>query len=865
MDRPLLMFPRIKGPLPREKRKQPVGDQRLPSAARQQERLGEQLARLVDGLKTASLQQTAVGGTPGKVLVVEVAGSESAFVQSASRLSKKVRGLQWLAEWADDNIDADDDFFTVDKAGNRLDRPLAKRLYLMAASQEGLAGLLRLWDRWQAGAGQALAPPYGAFQDFFRSIVTIRWWNHHDRLDESGLVEAWRLDLANRPNESVLCEIEAWSAGALSVDTELRRAAKQAVVAVGGTVKRELLIPEIHYNGLLIEVPADVAAQLIAARDASLFWNCDSVMYFRAVGQSVGLSPEADVGSPTLPDAVSLPEPTSGLSPNVAMFDGLPVQNHRLLAGRLRIDNFLDLNPPVEQRWHGTAVASVLLHGNVESPAPLSRPVHVVPILEPGREAEGSETLPRSRLVLDVFRQAVERTVIGDGTAQRPLGTVRVVNLSVANPHQPYLGTPSPWARLLDWLAVQHNLLFIVAAGNTEGRHRRELNLATDEAAWRDLDARSRRKLVLRHYLAEHRHRGLFAPAEAVNALTVGALHEDVGTQTGPRGRLVDISQGGAMPAPYSAMGPGAGLSVKPDLLLPGGRLLYQDPIRSGPPWVLRPGRGSFRFAVPRQPAGRDIGSGYGTSYAAPQATRAAAAILDVLSKLPDPPEGGIRPDDAKFAAIATRALLVHGASWAGMREEAYSALQDAGQSPITSTKIARLLGYGRPDVEPVLECTATRATVIGLGAIHLDQAHHYQLPVPPDLLHSTNWRRLVVTLAWFTPIRPANRKYRAAKLDAALDPAVLGIESVAADDRAGGRGTVEHRIYEGRKDQPDQVQFLEIRVNCRADPGLDASDTIRYALIVTLEAREDIGIQVYEHVKQALRVKPAVRPQVRP
>ena len=176
--------------------------------------------------------------------MVEVAGSESAFVESASWLSKKVRGLQWLAEWADDNVDADDDFHLVDEVGNRLHRPLAKRLYLMAANQEGLAGLLRLWDRWQAGAGHTLAPPYGAFQEFFRSIVTIRWWNHHDRLDESGLIQAWRLDLANRPDEAVLCEIEAWSGGAVSVDADLRRGAKLAVVAAGGTLMYEETYPD---------------------------------------------------------------------------------------------------------------------------------------------------------------------------------------------------------------------------------------------------------------------------------------------------------------------------------------------------------------------------------------------------------------------------------------------------------------------------------------------------------------------------------------------------------------------------------------------------------------------------------------------
>ena len=67
------------------------------------------------------------------------------------------------------------------------------------------------------------------------------------------------------------------------------------------------------------------------------------------------------------------------------------------------------------------------------------------------------------------------------------------------------------------------------------------------------------------------------APGEAINAITVGAAHSDARPSSVLPDHLTDPLPEG-MPATYSSMGFGYRRSVKPEILLPGGRLVYSIP-----------------------------------------------------------------------------------------------------------------------------------------------------------------------------------------------------------------------------------------------------------------------------------------------
>lgn len=82
------------------------------------------------------------------------------------------------------------------------------------------------------------------------------------------------------------------------------------------------------------------------------------------------------------------------------------------------------------------------------------------------------------------------------------------------------------------------------------------------------------------------------------------------------------------------------------------------------------------------------------------------------------------------------------------------------------------------------------------------------------------------------------------------------------ADWQAVKRGTVQHEILEGEKASAFvEDQALEILVNCRADAG-DLSETVPYAIAVSLEVAEGIDISIYNEIQTRIRPSVTVRPR---
>lgn len=130
---------------------------------------------------------------------------------------------------------------------------------------------------------------------------------------------------------------------------------------------------------------------------------------------------------------------------------------------------------------------------------------------------------------------------------------VRVFNLSLNIQHQATPDRYGPYAARLDAIAEAHDVVFIVAGGNT-GPH----NLRPE---W---PADSTQALVA---LASARNDGLLMPAESVRNIAVAALN--------PPG-LPNVV--GLAPARYSCRGPGLRAGVKPDLAHIGGSGSPQSP-----------------------------------------------------------------------------------------------------------------------------------------------------------------------------------------------------------------------------------------------------------------------------------------------
>ena len=215
-------------------------------------------------------------------------------------------------------------------------------------------------------------------------------------------------------------------------------------------------------------------------------------------------------------------------------------------------------------------------------------------------------------------------------------------------------------------------------------------------------------------------------------------------------------------------------------------------------------------------------------------------------------------------AAVLLKALLVHGATWGEAGERLDEAFGPAGREwQRHRDNISRFLGYGRPEIGRVLDCTAERATLFAYGDLTEDSQDEFDIPLPPSIESSTQVRRLTMTLAWLTPVNPRHQQYRAATLEVLPngdDKFSLAVARVSDQPThyAINRGTVSHCVYQG----DSAVAFLDdgllrLRVACRAQAGA-LDERVPFALAVSLETAIGSGIAVYDEVRTA--VQPSVR-----
>lgn len=808
------------------------------------------MRRLSEADGVLALREDPFGIAPERALVFEVVGG----IHDIHSAVRKIGGLEFLG---DEEVDfaPDDDFFVRDtrkgKDGQpRTDRPVGGRLYLAMPDVTALRNLLSLWDEWQKSG--ALRRPFGSWTTLFERLRDIRAWGPEDRLSDEA-ISVWRDEIAASLGDVRRLEIELWHSTSPQRRKETVRHFSEAVTEAGGTVIHSTVIDAIRYSAALVDLPMREMRRLIARKEVHLL-ICDEVMFLRP--QSSVDIPEVPVEESETTTRLPLPVPAEALPPVAALLDGVPIQNHALLRGRIEMDDPDDLQSTsvVTGRVHGTAMASLIVHGdrNLEQ-EPMTRRLVVRPVLiadDAGRE----ERFPQDRLLLDIIYRAILRMKDGEGHFDASAPQVFLVNLSLGDPNRPFAGLLSPWARLLDYLADRFDILFLVSAGNI----RDPVSIAdfSDWPDFQDADPDCRKCAVLRALDGETAHRSLLSPAEALNVVTVGAQHDDA--LTGARGAAVDLYDGNTLPKLTSAQGLGHGRAIKPDICMPGGRELVTFASLAAPLSIrAASGRYGLGAAAP-DPAGsldREQATN-GTSAAAALATRACHRIFDTLMNASG---GSSHADmDRRFWPVVVKALLIHSAKW-GEDADLLGALfgpQGKGKHVERRDNIARFLGYGIPRVDEVLSCTENRATLAGYGTIGGDQTNIHRIPLPPSLERLADPRFVAITVAWISPTNPNHQEYRRAKLEVGTTDALrdaLGVSRIPRqpDGHSIARGTVFHERYEGDR----AVDFVDdghvsLRVFCR-ERGGRLDQTVRYGVAVTIEAGE--GVPVYREIRSRL------------
>lgn len=849
MERPYLPIPTPE-PNDRSKGRGGGGGLTKPGSARQVERLGDRFDRLetlMNEGRVGELTQDPSSLAPERALVFEVAGGSLADFAKQAQLI----GLEFLIE-EEDSIAPSDDFKVV-KGKEKVvqhDKPVPVHFYLGMPDEKALSDLVTLWRTFQRN--EPFARGYAPWRDLFERLVNIRPWGPQDRLqpeDQAFFKERSEAD----PDTPILCEFEIWFSDDPNKRQDRSAEIRRLVSEAEGQVLSEADHPAIRYHAILASLPGPFIQRVIDLDATVELLKADGVMFIRPQSVAAIEPLEIQEEGQLVEDDRSLP---SNDPPLVAVLDGYPLQNHVLLAGRLEIDDpdGLAARYVTEvSREHGTSMASLIIHGDLNRPVqPIRRRIHVRPVMccESGQR----EHFPPERLLVDTIYRAVTRLFDGEGDEPPTAPTTRVINLSLGDESRPFARRMSPWARLLDYLAWRYQVLFIVSAGNVV-----QSVALPGFAGILDLEQAEPANLqvaVLDALNQQRATRSILSPAESINALSVGAHHEDGLQQARLPGMHVNPFVSPGLPSVLSRLGLGYRGAVKPEILAPGGRAILR----------ISPAGNELRL-VPRTQGTTGLSSAVSggpgqlsrtanrcsTSTAAAIATRQAHLLMEELIA-----SGRVEDGDPVLSLYA-KALLVHHAKLHGGTFSTLKTVVQSGQGDAALKRdIARFTGFGATDHGLNPGCEQHRAILVGHGALGADKAHKYVIPAPEDLSGVRGWRAITVTVAWFTPINPRNQVYRMAKLEVKL-PNCLGASGdhlAQVDPHSRGKGTVFHTRIEGDAIAAiPQGQSFHFDIECFPQAG-PLDELIPYAVAVSVEVGADLGIDVYSRIAQRLQVQ---------
>ncbi|WP_105385216.1 S8 family peptidase [Neorhizobium alkalisoli] len=792
-------------------------------------RLTEVLQRDPTGL---SLRADPTALAPERLLVFEVKSDIANF----ARAINNIPGLELIDE---EELPSDED-----------KSPFA---YLLVPDLAALRQIESLWRSWVAG--RTLPTGYTPWRDVFACLRDLRVWGPADRVQplDAGILED---EIDGRDDDELIpLEIELIFRSSTNAGVVSEAAVSNAVAQVGGRVIYRARIDDIAYHAILAEIPVASIRSVITRQPGSLA-GVEPIMHIRPQSLVTGIE-----ANDSLPASAPAAEVQVSPASILALLDGVPVAGHPLLRRHLNVEDHFGLEPDalVAQRVHGSAMASLIIHGDRNRPElPLPRQIHCIPVMG------SNDRFPSDRLIVDLIYQAVLQM---RGGAQPSAPWVIIVNISLGNVRRPFHGQLSPWARLLDRLAYRFGILFLVSAGNVTSSF--PIPTFDTRAAFEDAGHGTRAEGVVSAIAAIIADRRLLSPSETVNGLTVGGRNLDWVSQADRASARTNVNPFTELDTanPSSALGPGFADSVKPDILMPAARE-HLRVIGSGGGIVVSPAgaaRGAgLKVAAPPRP-GIEGGEAFtnGTSAATALASRTAHRIHDALETAYGQ-EFLQLPGTAR--AVLIKALLVHPARWpehaAAMVKRLIGPFGQ-GQASRQKDNIRRFFGYGVYDADDAIACASDRATFWCVGELGRERSVDVVVPIPAVLGGQARPHSFCATLAWFTPVLPGRKSYRGVKMKILapddLDELAVKGHGSQPDLNQTNRGTVFTRRWSGdRAAVVADGMTITLKVQREPDPGNPVDETVTFGLAVSLEMPGEL--RLYDQVRARLQPRPPQR-----
>ena len=550
---------------------------------------------------------------------------------------------------------------------------------------------------------------------------------------------------------------------------------------------------------------------------------------------------------------------------HVCLLDTGVTRGHPLLVQALARNDLHTVEPawPVgDDDGHGTAMAGVALAGDLTDLVAGTARLAIEHRLESVKLLQGSGSGgndPHHHGYLTI--QAVARPEITASSRRR------VFMMAVTARDNRDRGRPSAWSAALDALAADSDeygarpRLLVVAAGNV-----------SDPAAWSN-------------YPDSNETDGVHDPAQAWNALTVGAYTEHV--------RITEPDADDYQPiAPRGGLSPFSTTSVtwksqrplKPDVVLEGGNAA-QDSLSAA--WM----PSLSLLTTNYRPENRLFTTANATSAAAALAARMSAQIMTYY---PD-----LWPE-------TIRALIVQSAEWTDAMKRSFL---PARQQPSKKDyqRLVQRCGFGVPNLDRALWSAANSLTMVVQESLHpfkqepakqttLRDMHLHNLPWPRDVLEELGETpvEMRVTLSYFIEPNPSRRGVRSryryeshclrfdvrrpaesteefrARINAAARDEETGSRSGVSDPnwmigiQARHRGSLHSDTWTGTA--ADLASRAVIAVYpamgwWKSRPALERYNrAARYALAVSIKA-PNVDVDLYTEVANRIRAAVAVEP----
>ena len=862
-DRPILRFP---NPMNTERRK---GGSRMsprprgPGREIQRRRFQPTFDRLAAALREPDpgfvLRQDPTGIAPERALVFVTADR----IQEFARVARQA-GLEVFAET---DLEAVEDF--PEGFVPARNKPILPRaLYATMPTLEVFDRILTLWTAYQNGGPRPnRAAPWWAL---FNLLLELRSWGPEDRLSEGArAVIEDRLPIDD--DDEVPIEFEIWPTTDAETRADWRRETEQRIVEAGGRIidRSSISGDGFIYEALLAGLPArSVRMMLDAPSRVESLVTIHGVQFIlpQTIGQAAPVDSETEAGEYESQTKFNAEAPIRAV-----LLDSTPIAGHPALEDGLLIEDVHDLVPlsTVEQRHHATAMASLILRGDLNTDGealPNTRLVSVPLLID--NEITGTSS-PPNRLFVDLVYTALIKLFAED---EPSTNNAFVINFSIGVRDMQFGGRISSLARLMDWWAAKEGVLFVISAGNISEKL---VIKDVSASAFRNADHDEQCAMARASLREVAFERTLLAPAECLNGIAVGALSLDLNDSRPPAQADIMTLEGDAeiWPQMTSALGLGPHRAIKPDLLAVGGK----QEVRVWPSvegTILSPILGTQRtgLVVAAPTIGRRRTQKLrGTSLAAALTTRAILQSAEALTGEDGPYEG--QELSRQDLALLARALTINSAQWPGEAIKLYQQeIQRLGSDQHARAKeeVCRYFGHGVLSSHLMKRSPETGVTLVGLGSARKDQAQVFRMPLPVSLSGDRTPRSMRVTLAWFSPVDPVRAQYRLASLEAVAfdedvdeeDPSwCLGLKSSGPDANLIKRGTVWSRRLSNRIQRVPAFEDgddVPIYVQCRdaSGGGLSPDEDIPFAIAVTLEVEADVQYDIHQEVEQVVRIR---------